>query len=78
MKNQIAETMEMAIAIREEAMKHPEDYGWQAFIECYTLDELEKFVTECGTKTVKGAIKYAAKIARIRSERESDVTSEVF
>jgi hypothetical protein len=75
-KTKPVEKMEIAIAIREEAMKHPENYGWQAFIECYTLDELADFASD--HKTVKSGIRFAAKIAKIRSERESDATSEVF
>lgn len=76
MKKQPAEKMEIAIAIREEAMKHPEHYGWQAFIECYTLDDLAEFASD--HKTVQSSLRFAAKIARIRLEREQDATSEVF
>ena len=66
-----------AQAVRNQAeAKYNESYGWQVFVECYTDQELEKFVADC--KDVDQALVLAAEVAATLDSQESDVMSEVW
>lgn len=71
--NHMATVEEMAQAIREEAgkEKHANSYGWTAFLECYTPEELRRFVTDCECKTVGEAVHWAHRIAEARNEQDA-------
>lgn len=66
-----------AQAVRNQAeAKYNESYGWQVFVECYSNNELEKFVADC--KDVDQALVLAAEVAATLDSQESDAMSEVW
>ena len=71
------ETKPLVQKVREYAEeRYTTSYGWQVVIECYTDKEIAEELANITTE--QEAYKHFTWLAKLQSERESEVMSEVW
>lgn len=63
-------------AVRDHALEHYEDGGWDVIIECYSDEEIAEEIGKA--RTPKGAIAKFAIPVSIWAEREADARNSAF
>lgn len=67
---------ELVVAVRDHAMKHYEESGWDYVVECYTDADIINAIGDA--TTVALAVERVGSIVRILDERRRAVMAEVF
>lgn len=69
----IAELVEQ---VKEYAMEHYEDGGWDVIVECFTDAEIAERIK--GTRTLKGALKRFGTSVDVWADRQADARNSAF
>ena len=62
---------ELVSAVKQHAVDHYEEDGWDYLVECYSDAEVAELIG--GARTVNGAIKKVAKVMKIKGDYREDI-----
>jgi hypothetical protein len=69
-------TEELVAYVKQYAMDHYEDGGWDVVVECFTDAEIEERIGKA--RTPKGAIRKFASLVDVWSDRQADARNSAF
>ena len=64
--------------IKQYALEHYEDGGWDVIVECWSDKDIEKHLTLCKATTKEKALKDFQSIASIWADRQADARNSAF
>lgn len=68
----------LAHAVREYAINHYNDGGWDVIVECWENKEIEEFLLEHKAFTNQDAINAFKPLVSVWAERQADAINSVF
>lgn len=72
----MTETTTLVQQVRQYAIEHYEDGGWDVIVECYTDDEIASQIT--GARTLSTALKRFDTLIDVWSDRQADARNSAF
>jgi len=71
-------TQELVQAIKDHALDHYEDGGWDVVVECWGDAEIADTIVEAGAITVADALEAFAPLIDVWSDRQADARNSAF
>lgn len=69
---------QIAEAVMQHAEKHYNENGWDYIVECFSIGDIVRELTECNVSTLPEAIKEMGEYAGLLDERRTDIQSTIF
>lgn len=65
-------------AVKDYALAHYDDGGWDMIVECWSDETIADHLTEYNITTEEGAIEYFRPVAAVWAERQADARNSAF